>query len=123
MSATHRNFENQKTLTNIFVTAVQNRLVAPLTLTDTRQSLNDAQTKLLALDLWVDSNILYMSNTAQASQKLVLNEHTADSNDLVCRFVNDDQGKICARCSTEQVEARLVCSKTRVGNKGKNRED
>jgi len=64
-----------------------------------------------------------MSNTAQASQELVLNEHTTDSNNLVCRFVNDDQGKICARCSTEQVKARLVRRKTRVGNKSENRED
>ena len=59
-----------------------------------------------------------MPNAAEASQELVLNKHTADSNNLVCGLVNDDKGEIGARCSTEQVKARLVRGKTRVGNNG-----
>lgn len=122
MSATHY-WNWEKTLANILIAAVQNRFVTSLSLADTCQSLNDSQTKLLSLNFRINSNVLDMPNAAEASQKLVLNKHTADSNNLVCGLVNDDKGEICARCSTEQVKARLVRGKTRVGNNGEDWED
>lgn len=58
---THARGKN-RALTNILITAIEDRLVASLLLTDTRQSLNNPETQLLALDLGVHGNILNMAD-------------------------------------------------------------
>lgn len=81
-------------LTNIAVAAIQNCLVTTLSLADASKSLYDAQSQLPSLLVFLHSDVLNVSDTAETTQELALYEHGSNSNNLVGRFVDNDKGVV-----------------------------
>lgn len=69
-----------------------------------RESLNDTEAKLLALVVFVDGDILDVADAAETTEELALDEDGANSDDLVVRLVEDDDGEVCARRCAHGVE-------------------
>lgn len=69
-----------------------------------RESLDDTEAKLLALLGFINGDILYVTDTAETTEELALDEDGAYSNDLVARLVEDDDGEVCARVRAHGVE-------------------
>lgn len=69
-----------------------------------RESLDDTETKLLALLGFINGDVFYVTDTAKTTEELALDEDGADSNDLVARLVEDDDGEVCARVCAHGVE-------------------
>ena len=81
-------------LTNVIVATVQDRLVTSLRLTNRRKRLYDPQPQLLSLHILIHRNILYVAYLTKASEELLLDKDTTDGDDLVCGFVDYDEGEV-----------------------------
>jgi hypothetical protein len=69
-----------------------------------RESLDDTEAKLLSLLGFINGDILYVTDTAETAEELAFDEDGAYSNNLVARFVEDDDGEICTRACAHGVE-------------------
>jgi hypothetical protein len=70
-------------LTNVIIATIQNTLITPRVLTDVCQRLNDPQTQLLPLLVLVHSDVLYVTDAAQPSKELALDEEGTDADNRV----------------------------------------
>ena len=109
-----------RSLTYVAIAAVQDRLIAPAVLADARERMNNTQAELLALLGLVHGDILDMAHAAKPTEKLALDEDSAHRDDSVRGLVDNDDGVVCARCSTDCFELCAPCLFTRVGDDSKN---
>lgn len=79
---------------NIIVATIQDRLVTSLPFANRRKRLYNPQPQLPSLHLLIHRNILYVAYLTKASEELLLDEDTADGDDLVGGFVDYDEGEV-----------------------------
>lgn len=85
---------NKWQLTNVFVTAIQDGLIATDGLGYTSESLNNSQSQLLPLLSLINGNILDMPNSTEISQELLLNENVPSCDNLVGALQNNDNREV-----------------------------
>jgi len=90
-SIKHSKDKEQMSLTDVVIVAVQNGLIAPHTLTDSSERLDNPQTKLVTLHALINRNVLDMTNTSKVPNELLLQEDRTNANNGVCLAQNDDQ--------------------------------
>ena len=111
----------RRSLTYVAIATVEDSLVAAAVLADPGQRLDDAQTELLPLLALVHGDILDMPHTAESTQELAFDEDSADRDDTVRRFVNDDNGVVCAGSGAQRFELGKPRVLTRGGDDSENR--
>lgn len=109
--------------TYVLLTAVQDRLITPTPLANSRQGLDDAQAYLLALLLLVDGDVLDVADAAETAEELALDEDAADADDRVRGLVEQDDGVIRAGARALCMELCLPALRAWVGDNGEDLED
>jgi len=95
----------------IGVTAVKNSLIASAVLTNVRESLDDAETQLLALLALVHGNVLNVTDTAETAEELALDEDGANAYDRIGRLVDEHDRVVGVRRGAHSIEANGPCLK------------
>jgi len=93
---------------NVLITAVQNGLITPQSLTNPNERLNNPQTDFLPLLFRIDCDIFDMSHLAQSTKEFLLDEESADAYYFVCGSIEDDEGEIGVWTGFEGGEVGLV---------------
>jgi hypothetical protein len=88
-----------------------------------REGLDDTKAKFLALLAFVDGDILNVTNTAETTEELALDEDGTYSNDLVTRLVENDNGEVCTRDCAHGVELVDPCYLAEIVDDGENGKD
>lgn len=88
-----------------------------------REGLDDALTKLFALLVLVDGNVLDVTDGAETAEELALDEDTADADDAVAGVVDDDEGVVCLGHCAHGVELVHPGVFTEVFDDGEDGED
>lgn len=108
---------------DIGIAAVQNGLVAPNSLTNLCESLDDPQTKFPPLHSLINRDIFDMTHLPQSADELLLDKDTSHADDLVCRPVDDDEGKVGAGACTECIESGSIVFERDRGRGGEDRKN
>ena len=97
-------------------TAIQNRLIAPHTLANSSERLDDAQPKLLALLALVDGDVLDVADGAEPAEELALDEDTSNTNNLIRSTIKNNESVIRIYACALLVELSDPSSFARIGH-------